>query len=370
MMDNYTFSRYSKEEYKKYLFPDKKDFFRFRNMFFACRAIMGGRGWENEMPLKAKTEEFRRLYQKEILDKAWDLPGVREKYGYLLPMEQLRDNPEFQRKFTEHSIYLARIMGGCIVEYNPAETVLNECEICFVLHTFPEQIAHVRDQTCNMQKIVLSKNQPHLAKLIKNPASTLVRDISADVIASIPYDQCGIDFDMMALMFEKLPIEEIHYEQIPEYLKNHINAIPSYHFPVLVKEIEKLGVPVFGENVMEQMQLSFIQHEDCKYNWQLKKWGEVQPVLTYMKNPSKNVKEASVKHNPYTVGVIKYQYDAIQELALRRCKEFAGAYSNTWSQSYGYDESDNPWNLKVLYEKMINNPSVMVQRVYEDLQRQ
>lgn len=369
MIDNYTFSRFSKEEYKQYLFPNKKDFFHFRNMFFACRAIMGGRGYENDVLLKPKTEEFRRLYQKEILDKALDLQGIHEKYGYLLPMEQMRDNPEFQRKFTEHLSYLSNIMRNCIVEYNPAETVLNECEICFVLYTFPEQIEHVRDQTCNMQKIVLSNNQPRLAKLIRNPASTLVRDFSADIIASIPYDQCGIDFDMMALMFEKLPIEEIHYEQIPEWLKNHINTTSSCHFPVLVKGIEKLGVPVFGAEVMEQMRLSFIQHEDCNYNWRLKKWSYEPPVLTYMKNPSQNVKEASVKHNPYSVGVIKYQYDAIQELALRRCKELAGAYSNTWSQSYGYDESDNPWNLQALYNQCLKNPSVMVKKVYEDLQR-
>ncbi len=362
-MDSTTFSKYNKQEYKEYLFPNKKDFFRFRDMFFACRAILGGRDYEIEGWVNPKTVAFRELYKKEILDKIDEPEGVRAKYGFLLPMRQMRDTPEFQESFKAHSEYLANIMRECIVDYNPAEKVLNECEICFVLWTHPELIRYVKNQTHNMQKILVQKGRVHS---LKNPAHTLVRDISADAVKSIPFNQRDIDFDMMALMFDKISIKDIHFKKLPEYLTKHINTIPSYHFDTLVKGIEELGVPTFGENVMEQMRLLFVEHEDPVYDTSCCKWS-TEPVLTYMKNPSKKVKEASVRKNPYSVGVIKYQYDAIQDLALHRCKELHDVYFNTWKNSWHYNDRENPWLLLVLWECMIKKPSVKIQKIYKEM---
>lgn len=362
MTDNFMFFRYNKKEYKEYLFPDKKEFYRLRDMFFACKAIISVCrdvvGWVNP-----RTLQFCDLYKKEILGSIGELQGVREKYGYLLPMRQMRDNLEFQKKFQEHTEYLANIMRNCIVEYNPADKVLSEAEICFVLWTHPELVKYVKKQTRSMQEILFKKGR---ARYVKNPDSTMVRDVSANVVQSVPFNQRGIDFEAMALMDGKLPIRNIHFKQLPEYLVKNINVIPYYRFKNLVKGIEELGVPTFGENVMEQMRLLFIEHEDAIYDIRQREWS-TEPVLMYMKNPSKKVKETSVRKNPYSVGVIKYQYDAIQDLALRRCQECHDAYFDTWKNSWHYNYRENPWNLLVLWECMIRNPSVKIQKIYKEL---
>jgi len=363
-MDSNTFGRYSRQEYKEHLFPDKKEYYKCLDMFLACRDLVR----TNVGDLHPKTLELRKLYEREIVDKAWDLPGPREKFGCLLPMKQIKNNAEFQQKFKEHVEFLANIIKGCIVEYNPADKIFTEAEICFVLYTHPELIKHVKQQTDNMQKILLQKGR---ARLLKNPPDTLVRNVSTDIVKSVPFNQRDIDFDMMALMFGKMSIKDAHFKQIPEYIVKHINSIPSYHIPTLVKEIETLGIPVFGENVMEQMRLLFIKHEDCPYSWSSRAWYYEEPALTYMKNPSKKVKEASVIKNPYTIGAIKYQYDAIQELALRTCKEKHIA-RRKWEEDafHDYDEDGNPWNIQVLYSDMIRNPSVKIQRLYNEMSKQ
>ena len=364
MIDASMFARYSKQEYKEYLFPDKKEFYRFRDMFLACKALLFCRGNEMVGWVNPKTLQFCDLYKKEIMDSIDEFPGVREKYGYLLPMRQMRDNLGFQQKFQEHTEYLANIMRDCIVDYNPAEKVLNEAEICFVLWTHPELVKYVKEQTRNMQEILFKKGR---ARYVKNPDSSMVRNVNANVVQSVPFNQRGIDFEVSALWDGKLSIKDIHFKQLPEYLMKNIRVIPYCRFEALVKGIEELGVPTFGENVIEQMRLLFIEHEDAFYNIRQCEWS-TEPVLTYMKNPSKKVKEASVRKNPYSVGVIKYQYDAIQDFALRRCQELHDAYFNTWKNSWNYkDREDNPWNLLVLWECMIKNPSVKVQKIYKEL---
>ncbi len=363
MMDASMFCRYSKQEYKEYLFPDKKEFYRLRDMFFACKAISVCRDDEMVGWVNPKTLEFRAIYKKEIMDSIDELQNVREKYGYLLPMRQMRDNLEFQKKFQEHTEYLANIMRDCIVEYNPADKVLNEAEICFVLWSHPELVKYVKKQTRNMQEILFKKGR---ARYVKNPDSTMVRSVGANVVQSVPFNQRGIDFEVMALWDGKLPVRDIHFKQLPEYLVKNINVIPNCRFKALVKGIEELGVPTFGENVMEQMRLLFIEHEEAVYNIQRCEWS-TEPVLMYMKNPSKKVKETSVRKNPYSVGVIRYQYDAIQDLALRRCQERHDAYFNTWKNSWHYNDRENPWNLLVLWECMIKNPSVKIQKIYKEL---
>ena len=69
---------------------------------------------------------------------------------------------------------------------------------------------------------------------------------------------------------------------------------------------------------IEKIRLAFIE----KYEWRCdpRKDGLMcisvsKPLIAYMKNPSKPVKETSVRKNPYTIIGVKYQYDAIQELA-------------------------------------------------------
>lgn len=364
MIDRTTFLTYSKEEYKEYLFPDKKEFYRFRDMFLACKAISFCHtnemvGWVNP-----KTVQFCDLYKKEITNSIEEFQGVREKYGYLLPMRQMRDNLEFQKKFKEHTEYLANIMRDCIVDYNPAEKVLSEPEICFVLYSHPELVKHVKKQTCDMQEILFKKGK---ARYVKNPDSSILRNVNANTVQSVPFNQRDIDFEVSAVMDGKLPIKDIHFKKLPEYLTKHINTIPSYRFEPLVKGIEELGVQTFGENVMEQMRLLFVEYEDPVYGTYCCQWS-TEPVLTYMKNPSKKVKEASVRKNPYSVGVIKYQYDAIQDLALHRCKELHDSYFDTWKNFWRYnDDRENPWLLLVLWECMIKNPSVKIQKIYKEL---
>lgn len=363
-MDFNTFDRYSRQEYKEHLFPDKKEYYKCLDMFLACRDLVR----TNVGDLHPKTRELRKLYEREIVDKAWDLPGPREKFGCLLPMKQIKNNTEFQRKFKEHTEFLSNIIKGCIVAYNPADKIFSEAEICCVLRTHPELIKHVKEQTPAMHDILFKKGKVRYAK---NLDASLVRYASADKIQSIPFNQRDIDFDMMALMSGKISIKDVHFKQIPEYITKHVDSMTRYNLSTLVKEIETLGVPVFGENVMEQMRLLFIKHEDCPYSWSSRAWFYGKPVLTYMKNPSKKVKKASVIKNPYTIGAIKYQYDAIQELALRTCKEKHIA-RRKWEEDkfHDYDEDGNPWNIQVLYSDMIRNPSVKIQRLYNEMSKQ
>lgn len=363
MIDSFTYNRYSKQEYKEYLFPDKKEFYRFRDMFLACKALSFCRSNEMVGWVNPKTLQFCDLYKKEITDSIDEFQGVREKYGYLLPMRQMRDNLEFQKKFKEHTEYLANIMRDCIVEYNPAEKVLSEAEICFVLYSHPELVKYVKEQTSNMQEILFKKGR---ARYVKKPDSSIVRNASAKVVQSVPFNQRDIDFEVSAVMDGKLPIRDIHFKQLPEYLVKNINVIPNCRFEALVKGIEELGVPTFGENVMEQMRLLFVEHEEAVYDINRCEWS-TEPVLKYMRNPSKKVKEASVRQNPYSVGVIKYQYDAIQDMALHRCQERHDAYFNQWKNTWRYDDRENPWNLLVLWECMIKNPSVKIQKIYKEM---
>jgi len=355
---------YTRQEYKEHIFPDKKEYFRFLDMFLACKQIVGAFGYSHPATL-----EFCNIYKKDIMNSITVCSGAREKFGCLLPMEKMKDNPEFQKKFQAYTDLLAKIMKGCIVDYNPAEMVLNESEICFVLYSYPELAKHVKEQTYSMREILVKKGKA--ARYIKNPDINCVRSMTMSQIQSIPFNQRDIDFEIMAVAYNKLPITKIHFRQLPDFIAQSADSHIMKHADLrgkLLQEIEMLGAPVFGDSVMEKMRLAFIEQDDVRYDL-IDCWSwDLKPVLAYMKSPSKKVKETSVRKNPYTVGFVKYQYDAIQDLALRVCHEKHTEYLKLRSKYDWYKDSrDNPWNLQVLYQNMIKNPSINIQKLYNEL---
>lgn len=359
MMDNATFYWCSKQEYQKRLFPNQQEYDRIENMYLACKTLLHG----NLQYMHPKTIKFRDVYKHEILDNICELPGPREKFGRLLPMKQIRDNAGFQKKFHEHEDFLMNLIRENY--WRPGEAVVSDWEIIFLLYNHPEIIEYIYNQTRSMQEILATRAPYYL----KQPGKNLVDCMNADQVQSVPREQRGIDFEVCALVQYKLPVSDIHCEQLPQFVKTQmVETLDNKEIKTLLCAIEKLGVRVFGDSIMENMRLTFIDKDkwDCRpqIDGFMSVGGHGLPFVAYMKNPSKKVKEASVKKNPYAVGAIKYQYDAIQELALRVMAEKRQEYFNQFEQPI--PSYNNPWNFQVL-RLMLKRPSVKIEKLYMDL---
>ena len=360
-IDDYIWLRYNKQEYRQHVFPRKKEYYRCLDMFLACSGILH----TSLEYLHPKTIKFREVYKKEILDNIGALPGPRAKYGCLLPMQQIKDNPEFQKKFQEHTEFLASIIKTCDKSWHPAESELCEPEIRFVLYTHPELADRIRNQSRSVGQILLRKGKTNL---LDYPPAWFVDSMTARQTQSVPFDKRDIDFEVSAVVCDKLPIQSMHYELLPGFIESRMTDVLSNdEMKKLVCEIEKLGAPVFGDALLEKMRLAFIDKYKWQYNPREDGFVLLKPLVSYMRNPSKKVKEASIKKNPYTICGIKYQYDAIQELALRTMfakrteyfKQSENARKNLW---------ENPWNMQML-RLMLARPSVRIEKLYMDLVR-
>lgn len=360
LVNDSVFYNRDKQECRKIIFPSKKEYYHFLDMFLACKDIL-------HAPLEflhPATIKFRDVYKREILSNISAYPGWRAKFGCLLPMEQIKNNSAFQQKFQEHTEFLADIMRPCDRNFHPAEKELYDDEICFVLRTHPELGDRIGDQSRSVQEILVTKRK---AQLLAWPHKIFAKTMTPNQVQSVPFNKRDIEFEVIAVAHNKLPIRNIHLKELPQFVNERLSAvlIDSY-YEKLLQEIETLGVPVFGKSVMEQMRLSFIEKDTWDFRPEIDGFMTVnvhsKPLVAYMKNPSKKVKEASVKKNPYAIGCIKYQYDAIQELALRTMAEKRAAYSKRCSVQ------NNPWNLQML-RLLLAKPSVQIEKLYMDLVR-
>lgn len=372
------------EKYVKQHFPNREEYLDLLNMFFACKQILGASPAEM---MRQETVVLRDAYKRDILgqvNKKYDA-NVRSTYGRFLPMEEMKNNPEFQKQFQELDDLLVGIMEGCLSYYNPAENCLSDAEICFVLWGHPELVKHVNEQSDAMQQVLIKRNKTRYLKKV-NPKD--VYNMSAAQVQSVPVSERDIDFEIRAFLDDKLSVKDMHLQQLPAVIQKWDKQSPmvgiiSKKMIKMVCQIEKLGRTVFSDTALELMRLAFIAHDDyqydLKYDWRSGQYlidqsygREQKPVLAYMKNPiSKNVREASIRKNPYTVCEITHQYDAIQELALKVCAEKYSEVKKQDGKPYNSDlnKYGNPWDLQALYEQCLKNPSIMVKRVYEDLQR-
>lgn len=321
------------------------EYFYYKNILLACRYLFkpgcAQRGnvetLKNYLWFNIQSKFYIR--QRDIFSavpKTKLVPNTRREYvmGDLLQMQEIKNSPEFLTMFQQYVNFLLDSVKYSSPAYMPAETVLSDAEICFLLCVRPDDVLpKIKTQSPEMQKVLVKRG---LSRRVRNTPKSVGVAYQKDCLQEI-----------LDVISGQMDIKDMkHISEIPNTIKdNRFNWLVEDKSSrlILLDKIESAGPAIVPVSVLEQIRLALIYSEE-RFESYISGF-----FIGHMKNPPKNIKEASVKHNPYSISAIKFQYDAIQELSLRVCAD-AGRYKS----------------LTQVY-KLLKNPSVKITKLYKKL---
>ena len=350
------------------------------NMFNACEQLCFLEGPGKKMAFKFPGTYALLSAYKNVLGN--EFVGYNDEHNEEHVLPKMQKDVDFQERFHRHYNFLQRMIQKCSAENNPAENVLSDEEIRFILCIEPKYVNRVKKQSRSVQRLLVTLDE---TSLLLNPDGRLLTyDMTPEQISSVPFDSRDIIFEFYAVVNNKMLVKDTHMKQFPNVLIRELSGIEHPDRIRIVKQIEELGEPVFGKTDMEQMHISFVENDvfcypgmvlnrySAKQKYRARTPGllKEKTLLAYIKNPTDAVKEKAIKHNPYVIHEIS-QDDAIQELALRVCAQKYDEVEE--NRAFGYPHNNdlkmygNPWILSILYNQFLKNPSVDIEKLYETL---
>lgn len=290
----------------KQIFTDKKEYFYYRDLHSLISGILLIDDKEDfDLQTLKFLDTYRKLVEKtkqehiELGDDVECCCGV-------FVMEVMRDDPNFQKAYKSLQNFLVKRIESCHKKTNPAEETMAQEEIQLVLFEKPGLISRCAKPSWSLQNMVCQKS-PRVIQFIDEPDSSVVRDVIRRDVKNILLIKP--EFRTVYAEVEALIADIIKLNQLsPEHKKRLIEHDYDKGFcPCICEELIK---------TIEAQSTSLTSNQLETFRLNAVGWDKDIEAIKYMRNPSQAVKEKAVKTNPEFVKYIKFQYPAIQKLAL------------------------------------------------------
>ena len=335
----------------KCIFADKKEYFYYRDLRDLILRILQDGKKEN---LSFHTLKFLGIYRKlvektkqEHIKQHDDI----ECFGGVFVIQAMRDDAEFQQAYKSLQELLVKRIESCHKKTNPAEQIMAEEEIRLVLFEKPGLISRCAKPSWFLQHIACKKS-PRVIQFIDEPDPDVVNEvIQRDIrnILSIKPEFRTLVSEILALNAGTIKLNQInteHKKRMIEFDYDSKGYWGEHNLMPLVQTIE-----------CQSSSLTPAQLEAFRLNavgW----YG--YHAIKYIRNPSKAVKEKAIQNNPEHIEHIKFQYPALQDLALfygfeRMCRDenYLGKSGITLDSVYEKLKNVMPQTTQ-LYKYLIN----------------
>ena len=332
-------------------FATNQEYFTYKNACDACMRLLKGCQCEYYFPTQKVVRHFNDIVQKTISKNHYVRYAPDHVSLHLLVAIQLKQEPEFMQEFQDLSVVLCEKMREA--GSDQVNQFLAEEEIMVVLNYMPSMISMIEHPSEKMQELVLKRpNAKHNLQFINNPSMRIIRDAVSFgklKISDIPREKRTQDMEVDALISGELSLTNACVKDILNRLENiGGDIIACWNLPKFVDIVETNSNCLTGQD-LERFRLLFVSHHSQR---DIEPNGDFAISHMHKPAPSKAAKERAVTSAPYAIGAIPFQYDAIQMLALK-----TAFLPNDWRD----------WNLMATYN-LIKNPSVVIQKMYDDLQ--
>lgn len=334
----------------KCIFADKKEYFYYRDLRdLILRILQDGKKENLSFHTLKFLDTYRKLVEKTKQEHIKQHDDI-ECFGGVFVIQAMRDDAEFQQAYKTLQELLVKRIESCHKKTNPAEQIMAEEEIRLVLFEKPGLISRCAKPSWFLQHIACKKS-PRVIQFIDEPDPDVVNEvIRRDIrnILLIKPEFRTLNSEILALNAGTIKLNQInteHKKRMIEFDYDNKGYWGEHNLMPLVQTIES-----------QSSSLTPAQLEAFRLNavgW----YG--YHAIKYMRNPSKAVKEKAIQNNPEHIEHIKFQYPALQDLALfygfeRMCRNenYLGKYGIT---------------LDSVYEKL-KNVMPQTSRIYEDLQ--
>ena len=305
------FSQYQLErrrEYIKHAFADKKEYFYYRDLRDLIIHILE---YGKQEDFDFRTQKFlgvyRKLVEKTKRERAKNPCNDVECCGGVYVMEAMRDDPEFQQEYKSLQVFLVNRIESCHRKTNPAEQIMTNEEIELVLFEKPGLISRCAKPSGYLQLIACRKS-PRVIQFIDEPDPDVVDEvIRRDIrhILLIKPEFRTLNSEILALNAGVLKLNQIsaeHKKRMIEFDYDSKGYWGEHDLMPLVQTIEFQSSSLTPAQ-LETFRLNAVGWHQCS-------------TIKHMHNPSKAVKEKAVRCHPDCIDDIKFQYPALQELAL------------------------------------------------------
>ncbi len=305
------FSHYQLEhrkEYIKHAFTDKKEYFYYRDLRDLIKRILE---YGKQEDFDFRTQKFlgvyRRLVEKNKQERAKNPCNDVECCGGIYVMETMRDDPDFQQEYRSLQSFLVGRIESCHKKTNPAEQIMTNEEIELVLFEKPGLISRCANPSGYLQLIACRKS-PRVVQFIDEPDPDIVDEvIRRDIrhILLIKPEFRTLNSEILALNAGVLKLNQIsaeHKKRMIEFDYDSKGYWGEHNLMLLVQTIESQSSSLTPAQ-LETFRLNAVGWHQCS-------------TVGQMHNPSKAVKEKAVRCRPDCIGDIRFQYPALQELAL------------------------------------------------------
>ena len=335
----------------KRIFADKKEYFYYRDLRDLILRILQDGKKEN---LSFHTLKFLGIYRKLVektkqeYNKPYDDIECR---GGIYVMKAMRDDAEFQQAYKTLQELLVKRIESCHKKTNPAEQIMAEEEIRLVLFEKPGLISRCAKPSWFLQHTACEKS-PRVIQFIDEPDPDVVNEvIRRDIrnILLIKPEFRTLVSEILALNAGTIKLNQInteHKKRMIEFDYAGKEYWDEHNLMPLVQTIES-----------QASSLTPVQLETFRLN--AVGWYNYH-AIKYIRNPSKAVKEKAIQNNPEHIEYIKFQYPALQDLALfygfeRMCRNenYLGKSGITLDSVYEKLKNVMPQTTQ-LYKYLIN----------------
>ena len=340
----------ARKEYIKSAFENKKEYFYYRDLRKLILNILDSKHKEFlDFQVGKFLGVYRNLVEKtkqEHSKNPWD--DVECRLGVYV-MEAMRDTPEFQQAYKSLQDLLLKRIETCHKKKKPAEEIMTEEEIMFVLFEKPGLISRCAKPSWALQNMACEKS-PRVIQFIDEPDEDVVntvvrRDVKNILLVKPEFRTLSTEIDALNAGVLRLnQITSAHKKRLVEYDYKYSIYLPESDKKKLVHTIETQSASLTPAQ-LETFRLTAV-------GW------DFDNMIKYMRNPSKAVKEKAVCTRPENIEHIKFQYPAIQDVAL--FSAFAKVCRDEWWKG----KTDGVLNS--IYGQL-RNPSVATTQIYKDL---
>ncbi|MBQ1928117.1 MAG: hypothetical protein II179_03570 [Alphaproteobacteria bacterium] len=297
-----------RKEYIKHAFADKKEYFYYRDLRDLIKRILGYGKQEN---FDFRTQKFlgvyRRLVEKTKQERSKNSCDDVKCCGGIYVMEAMRDDPEFQQEYRSLQSFLVGRIESCHKKTNPAEQIMTNEEIELVLFEKPGLISRCANPSGYLQLIACRKS-PRVIQFVDEPDSFAVdevvgRDIKNILLVKSDFRTMRSEIDALNAGVLRLnQISTEHKKRMIEFDYDNGDYWSDGTLMSLVRTFESQSAFLTPAQ-LEAFRMNAVGWHQCS-------------TVGQMHNPSKAVKEKAVRCRPDCIGDIKFQYPALQELAL------------------------------------------------------
>ncbi len=334
----------------KCIFADKKEYFYYRDLRdLILRILQDGKKENLSFHTLKFLDTYRKLVEKTKQEHIKQHDDI-ECCGGVFVMQAMRDDAEFQQAYKSLQEFLVKRIESCHKRTNPAEQIMAEEEIRLVLYEKPGLISRCAKPSWFLQHIACEKS-PRVMQFVDEPHPDVVDEIvRRDVknILLVKPEYRTLNSEILALNAGTIKLNQInteHKKRMIEFDYDREGYWGEHNLMPLVQTIESQSSSLTPAQ-LEAFRLNAVGWHICH-------------AIKYIRNPSKAVKEKAIQNNPENIEYIKFQYPALQELAL-----FYGFEIMCRDENY---LGKSGVTLDSVYERL-QNVMPQTSRIYKDLQ--